>query len=156
MKQSTASTEAQKMDTLLSFKKKGYNLKNTEDTDVLSMELGNGYTLLASVKREWLISFDDGVQTSEYQIDSVKIPFTNAKDANRLYKEYGAALKDATTEGDPQESPVKVVPVETPVEVENVEPERVEDTDKKPKIQYNINSVISKIDAVLLSQNAGN
>lgn len=121
MKQTTASTEAHRMDVLLSFRKRGYNLKDTDDPAVLSMELGNGYTLLASVKREWLISFDDGIQTSEYQIDSVKIPFTNAKDANKLWKEYEIALKDIPIEGEPSESPVEVPPVEIPPAEENVE-----------------------------------
>ena len=135
MKQSTASTEAQNMDTLLAFRKKGYNLKDTADPAVLSMELGNGYTLLASVKREWLISFDDGVQTSEYQIDSVKIPYTNSKDANKLWKEYEKALKDVKIEGEPQEAPVEVAPVETPIEVENVEPVQADDAADKAKAE---------------------
>ena len=142
MKQTTANTEAQRIDALLSFKKKGYNLKDTADPAVLSMELGNGYTLLASVKREWLISFDDGVQISEYQIDSVKIPFTNAKDANKLWKEYEKALKDAKIEGEPQESTAEVIPVETPNEAENVEPVSAEEADKLAQLDAIMNGEI--------------
>lgn len=125
------SVESQKMDILLSMKKKGYNLKDTEDPAVLSMDLGNGYTLLASVKREWLISFDDGIQKTEYQIDSVKVPFTNSKDANKLYKEYCEALKAALDGIEEYHDEATEKPVEVPPEVPEalVSPE-VEDAQK--------------------------
>lgn len=121
------STEARKMDILLSLRKKGYNLKDTEDPAVLTMDLGNSYTLLASVKREWLISFDDGVQKTEYQIDSVKVPFTNAKDANKLYKEYENELKAVLEEIEEYSDTIEEVP-----KVESfLEPE--EDPEEKAK-----------------------
>ena len=137
------SVESQKMDILLSMKKKGYNLKDTEDPAVLSMDLGNGYSLLASVKREWLISFNDGVQTTEYQIDSVKVPFTNSKDAHKLYKEYCEALKAALDEVEEHhENPVELPP-EVPEALISPEAEDAqkasEEADKLAKLEAIMN-----------------
>lgn len=133
------SVESQKMDILLSMKKKGYNLKDTEDPAVLSMDLGNGYTLLASVKREWLISFDDGIQKTEYQIDSVKVPFTNSKDVNKLYKEYCEALKAALDgieehHDDPSELPHDVPEAVVSQEVEDAQ-KASEEAEKLAKLE---------------------
>lgn len=133
------SVESQKMDILLSMKKKGYNLKDTEDPAVLSMDLGSGYTLLASVKREWLISFDDGIQKTEYQIDSVKVPFTNSKDVNKLYKEYCEALKAALDgieehHDDPSELPHDVPEAVVSQEVEDAQ-KASEEAEKLAKLE---------------------
>jgi len=86
-------TEAQKMDILLSFRGSGYNLQDTEDPATMKMSLGTGYTLFASIKNSWVIELNDGTETTKYNIDSVKVPYTHAKDAQKLFKEYEAECK---------------------------------------------------------------
>jgi hypothetical protein len=108
------SKESIKMDILLGLIKKGYNLQDTEESSTMSMELGNGYTLLASVKSNWLITFKDGNETVKYQIDSTKVPYSNAKDARTLHKEFQAACAALAFEGaDDVESVEESVPEET-------------------------------------------
>lgn len=85
--------DAKKLDILLSFKAKGYNLVDTDDPAVMRMELGTGYSLLASINKTWLIEFNDGVETTKHNIESAKIPYINAKDARKLCKEYTAECK---------------------------------------------------------------
>lgn len=91
-------SDAQKLDILLALKKKGYNLQDTDDPAVMQMSLGTGYTLFASIRDSWVIEFNDGVEKTRHNIDSVKIPFTNAKDAQNLFKEYNAECKRVLAE----------------------------------------------------------
>jgi hypothetical protein len=136
------SAEARKMDILLNLRKKGYNLKDTEDPAVLSMDLGNGYTLLASVKREWLIFYDDGVRPYISQIDSVKVPYTNSKDAIRLYDEfkaeYEARSKDELDEPDE-------------LNIESFEEPDLSGFEENVGIQIDDKELIKQIDAVMRS-----
>lgn len=86
-------SEAQKMDILLSFIKRGYNLRDTEDPATLSMDLGNGHTLYAGINNSWTIKFNDGLETTTHNIDSPKILYTHAKDARTLHREYNTECK---------------------------------------------------------------
>ena len=83
--------EAMKLDVLLALKSKGYNLIEGDKPEIMTMSLGGGYTLECNVKKpskEWKIFFNDGIETSEYPADSVKVIFTHRKDADALIKEY--------------------------------------------------------------------
>ena len=80
-------TSAQKLDALLKVSKE-YNLKETGDPATYNMDCGNGYTLFASVDRSWYFSLDGGAVTTKYDVDSSKVPYTNAKDARSLYAKY--------------------------------------------------------------------
>lgn len=103
-------TESQKLDILLSFKKE-YNLGDTDDPSVMTMNLGNGYTLFASVKRSWFVVFNDGVEVTEYDIESSKVPFTNAKDARTLWKKYEDGCKRVLAErsGEMKQDDIKIM-----------------------------------------------
>ncbi len=90
-------TDAQKLDILLSFKKE-YNLVDTEDPSMMKMSLGNGYTIFASVKRSWYIEFNDGLETTSYDVESPKVPYTNSRDARTLCKKYRDECKRALDE----------------------------------------------------------
>ena len=82
--------EALKLDVLMGLQKEGWNLKETDDPATLSMNIGTGYTLFASVNKPWYILFDDGVEKTEYPIDSERVPFTNRKDVNKLWGKFEA------------------------------------------------------------------
>lgn len=93
-----ALSDALKLDILLSFKGKGYNLQDTDDPATMKMSLGTGYTLLASINESWFIEFNDGVETTKHHIESAKIPYTNARDARKLCKEYSDECKRVLAE----------------------------------------------------------
>lgn len=116
--------EAMKLDILLGLKQKGYNLIDGDQPEIMTMSLGGGYTLICNVKKpskEWIISFNDGVETSEYPVDSEKVVYTYKKDAEKLIKEYDAALRALFDDGvRAKEEP------ETPVKEPENKPEREE------------------------------
>ena len=82
-------SQSQKLDILLKLSKE-FNLKEVpNDPAVYTMSCGNGYTLFACVNRSWYFQFEDGLSLTEtYDIESVKVPLTNAKDARKLSKKY--------------------------------------------------------------------
>lgn len=129
MRAPTYLTDAQKLDILLSFRAKGYNLQDTEDPAVMKMSLGTGYTLYASINKSWFVEFDDGVEKSKYHIESAKIPYTNAKDARKLCKEYTDECKRVLAEkrGEPVPEPAKA-PEEVPPTVDSTLKENPEKT----------------------------
>lgn len=86
-------SEAQKLDILLKFTKE-YNLKEVaDDPATYTMSCGGGYTLFASVNRSWFFQFKDGITTETYDIEASRVPFTNARDARKLYKKYDDECK---------------------------------------------------------------
>jgi hypothetical protein len=95
--------EALKLDILLRLQKDGWNLKETDDPATLSMNIGTGYTLFASVNKPWYILFDDGVEKTEYPIDSERVPFTNRKDVNKLWGKFEAGVKALGISGSPKD-----------------------------------------------------
>lgn len=102
--------EALKLDILLRLQKDGWNLKETDDPATLSMNIGTGYTLFASVNKPWYILFDDGVEKTEYPIDSEKVPYTNRKDVKKLWDKFEAGVKALGMSGSQKEplfQPVK-------------------------------------------------
>lgn len=58
------------------------------------MSAGTGYTLFASVNKPWYILFDDGVEITEYPIDSERVPYTNRKDVKTLWDLFEAGVKN--------------------------------------------------------------
>ncbi len=81
-------SQSQKLDILLKLSKE-FNLKEVpNDPAAYTMSCGNGYTLFACVNRSWYFQFEDGITTETYDIESVKVPLTNAKDARKLYQMY--------------------------------------------------------------------
>ena len=141
----TTDPEALKMDILLSFRGEGYNLLDTEDPAVLGMPLGKGYSLLASVREEWMITFNDGVETSRYPLDSPKVPFTNAKDAIKLYDKFNdkfiEACKAAGINGEGE------VHADTCIEPQETVEQESETVTRA--CNYDIDSVILKLDALV-------
>ena len=95
--------EALKLDVLMGLQKEGWNLKETDDPATLSMNIGTGYTLFASVNKPWYILFDDGVEKTEYPIDSERVPFTNRKDVKKLWDKFEAGVKALGMSGSQKE-----------------------------------------------------
>lgn len=95
--------DALKLDILLRLQKDGWNLKETDDPATLSMSAGTGYTLFASVNKPWYILFDDGVEKTEYPIDSEKVPYTNRKDVKKLWDKFEAGVKALGMSGSQKE-----------------------------------------------------
>jgi hypothetical protein len=93
--------EALKLDILLKLQKEGWNLKETADPATMSMSVGTGYTLFASVNKPWVILFDDGVEKTEYPIDSELVPYTNRKDVKKLWDLFEAGVKALGISGSP-------------------------------------------------------
>ncbi len=89
-------SEAQKLDVLLSLSKE-YNLKETDDPATYTMNCGAGYTLFACVNRSWYFQFEDGITAETYDIESSRVPFTNAKDARKLCEKYENGLRTPET-----------------------------------------------------------
>jgi len=117
---------SQKLDILLKLSKE-FNLKEVpNDPAVYTMSCGNGYTLFACVNRSWYFQFEDGITTETYDIESVKVPLTNAKDARKLSKKYKDECEKAVLE-------LKGVNSESS-EPETVETEVVNDLEEKKKI----------------------
>ena len=117
--------EAMKLDILLGLKQKGYNLVDGDQPEIMTMSLGGGYTLICNVKKpskEWKILFNDGVEVSEYPVDSEKVIFTFKKDADKLINEYDAVLRALFEEG-----------VRANDETENIKGEPVKQPESKPK-----------------------
>jgi hypothetical protein len=107
--------DALKLDILLRLQKDGWNLKETDDPATLSMSAGTGYTLFASVNKPWYILFDDGVEKTEYPIDSEKVPYTNRKDVKKLRDLFEAGVKGI---GGPKE------PLSPPAKREDLKPQK--------------------------------
>lgn len=154
-------TDAQKLDILLSFTGRGYNLKDTDRPDTLKMSLGNGYTLIASINDSWFIEFYDGVATSKYHIESPKVFYTNAKDARNLFKEYSDECKrvlaekyrDAVPEHVKAEVVDDIEETKTiPDEFESAEIENpdIRKKDQGHKIKLSDTDLIQKINIVLM------
>lgn len=87
------SEKSRKCDILLQFSKE-YNLQETGNPAVYTMPLGGGYYLRIDLESMWTIIFDDGIEKTEYAIDSVRVPYTNRKDAESLW--------DKVTSADPE------------------------------------------------------
>ena len=85
--------DALKLEVLMGLQKEGWNLKETADPATMSMSVGTGYTLFASVNKPWVILFDDGVEKTEYPIDSERVPYTNRKDVKKLWDLFEAGVK---------------------------------------------------------------
>lgn len=83
------SIESQKLDILLSFKGE-FNIQDTEDPAVYTMPCGGGFTLFASLNKDWVMKSEDG---SEYPVNSDKIPYINGKDALELLKKFEEKCK---------------------------------------------------------------
>lgn len=132
-------TDAQKLDILLSFKAKGYNLQDTDDPAVMKMSAGTGYALLASINRSWVIEFNDGINTTPYDIESVKVPYTNAKDPLKLWKEYEAECERVLAEKSGEHVPEQKEP----------EPVSAEVHDKQAPRQISDAELITQIDSIL-------
>lgn len=75
---------SRKCDVLLQVSKE-YNLQETDNPAVYTMSLGGGYILRVDLESMWTIIFDDGIEKTEYPIDSVRVPYTNRKDAESLW-----------------------------------------------------------------------
>lgn len=105
-----SSEEARKLDILLSLRKKGYNLIDGDQPEIMNMSLGGGYTLECNVKKptkEWKIFFNDGVEVTEYPVKSEKVVFTYRKDSDKLIKEYDAGLGIVEKSAEPLFPPAK-------------------------------------------------
>jgi hypothetical protein len=102
-------TNAQKLDILLGLAKE-YNLKETNDPAVYTMSCGGGYTLFACVSRSWYFCFDDGIEKTEYEIDSERVQFTYTKDALALHTRYTDACKRALSVNSWVKNPENVSP----------------------------------------------
>jgi len=76
---------SRKCDVLLQVSKE-YNLQETDNPAVYTMSLGGGYILRVDLESMWTIIFDDGIEKTEYPIDSVRVPYTNRKDAESLWE----------------------------------------------------------------------
>lgn len=90
-----SSEEARRLDILLDLRKKGYNLKDGDKPEIVTMSLGGGYTLECNVKnpsKEWKILFDDGIEVTEYPVKSEKVVHTYRKDSDALIDEYDSVL----------------------------------------------------------------
>ena len=119
-------SQSQKLDILLKLSKE-FNLKEVpNDPAAYTMSCGNGYTLFACVNRSWYFQFEDGITTETYDIESVKVPLTNAKDARKLSKQYNDECEKVALE-------LKGVNSESS-EPETVETEVVDDVEAKKKI----------------------
>lgn len=124
--------EAMKLDILLGLKQKGYNLVDGDQPEIMTMSLGGGYTLICNVKKptnDWKILFNDGVETSEYPANSVKVIYTYRKDSDKLIKEYEAGCK-------------AIGIIETPAESKPIFPpvKREETSTQKKKKSSNVKS----------------
>lgn len=125
-----SSEEAKKLEVLLNMKSKGYNLIDCDKPEIMTMSLGGGYTLECNVKKqasEWVIVFDDGVEISEYPVNSEKVIYTHRKDSDKLIDEYVAGLKRIGI----VEKPVGASVISKPTEREILTPA----TKKNPNIK---------------------
>jgi hypothetical protein len=143
------SAEARKFDILLALKKQGYNLVDGDQPELMNMSLGGGYTLECNVKKptkEWKIIFNDGVETTEYPIDSEKVIHTYRGDSDKLIKDYNDELMTLFEDGvrateEPEQ--VKEPPAKSPKNKEEAETDSWQPGGYKAKVidaEYQVHS----------------